>query len=109
MPHRLTLLIVLLLFSGLLLTAGAAHGAPAEAEPAPLALEEPLEDEAEEEGGVEEESECEATEEEDEELCDEEAADSRPTAHHSHRGRHRVHQHRHKKACGHKRHCSHRR
>jgi hypothetical protein len=48
MPNRLTLLFVLLLFSGLLLTGGAAHGASTEPEPDPLALEEPFEAEDEE-------------------------------------------------------------
>lgn len=66
MPHRLALLFVLLLFSGLLLTAGAAHGAPTEPEAEPLALEEPFEDE---EG--EEESEDQSAEEECEEAGEE--------------------------------------
>ena len=104
MPHRLALLFVLLLFSGLLLTAGAAHGASSEAEPDPFALEEPLEKEGEEDEAELEEGVCEEAEEEfDEgelsaaevkEICAEEAARDRPPAK-PHRGKRKHHPHGH--------------
>lgn len=114
---RLPLLVVLLALSGLLL-AGAAHATPLLPSPAPLAFEEELEaeeDEGEEEG---EETSCEEAEEEFEEgeldatemkeICEEEKSSDREIATHPQHSKAKHHRHKHKKACGHKRHCSHR-
>lgn len=88
MPTRLPLLLLLLLLSTLLMAAGA-HGASLPAVPVPLAVEEPFEDEADEEGeavetecdtAYEEADEGALSEGEAEEICDKEAAEAQPAA-----------------------------
>jgi hypothetical protein len=86
MPTRLSILVVFLLLAGLLLAAGAAHGAGTGSAASSLSLEEPFETETETEEeweGEEDEGACEAAEEEVEEgeltqaeadeICKEEA------------------------------------
>jgi hypothetical protein len=127
MPLRLLPFLALLLLSALLLAAGAAHGTPTVAGLEPLALEEPVEAEAGEEGGEEVETECDTayeeadegvlSEEEAGQICEVEAEEeesaakpSRDKGEHKAQPRHRAHKHKkacHKKAAG-KRHCSHR-